>query len=195
MFQVMTTYFEKPGPANTDMVMEIARGRAQELGIKTIVVATTTGATAIKAAQVFQGCHVVAVSSVTGHKKPDVQAFTPEMRAQFEALGGTVITAAHALGGFGRAVRRRLNTYQLDEIVAHALRILGEGYKVVVEIAAMAVDAGLARTDEDVIAIGGTGKGADFAAVIRPANTMDFFNIVVKEILCKPHGLKPEQLP
>ena len=40
--------------------------------------------------------------------------------------------------------------------------------KVVLEIAAMAADAGLVRTDEDVICIGGTGRGADTAVVLQP---------------------------
>jgi hypothetical protein len=63
---------------------------------------------------------------------------------------------------------------------------MGEGMKVVYEIAVMAADAGLARTDEEIIAIAGTGRGADTAVVLKPANARDFFDIRVKEILCKP---------
>ena len=50
----------------------------------------------------------------------------------------------------------------------------------------MAADAGLVRTDEDIIVIGGTGQGADTAVVLRPVNSEDFFDLKVKEILCKP---------
>jgi hypothetical protein len=50
----------------------------------------------------------------------------------------------------------------------------------------MAADAGLIRTDADVIAVGGTGTGADTAAVIRPANVARFFDLKVRGILCKP---------
>jgi len=39
--------------------------------------------------------------------------------------------------------------------------------KVVVEIAMMAADAGTVRTDETVICVGGTGRGADTAVVIK----------------------------
>jgi hypothetical protein len=59
--------------------------------------------------------------------------------------------------------------------------------KVACEVAVMAADAGLVRTDEDVIAIAGTGRGADTALVLRPVNSQDFFDLKVKEILCKPH--------
>jgi hypothetical protein len=59
--------------------------------------------------------------------------------------------------------------------------------KVVVEISVMATDAGLVRTDEDIIVIAGTGGGADYAVVLRPVHSNDFFDMKIKEILCKPH--------
>jgi hypothetical protein len=51
----------------------------------------------------------------------------------------------------------------------------------------MAADAGLIRTDEDAIGIGGSGGGADAALVMKPTNTHTFFDIRIKEIICKPH--------
>jgi hypothetical protein len=51
----------------------------------------------------------------------------------------------------------------------------------------MAADAGVVRTDEDVVSIGGTGQGADTAIVLAPVHTHNFFDLKVKEILCKPH--------
>ncbi len=51
----------------------------------------------------------------------------------------------------------------------------------------MAADGGLVRTDEDIIAIAGTGQGADTAVVLRPVNSNGFFDLMVKEVLCKPH--------
>jgi hypothetical protein len=58
--------------------------------------------------------------------------------------------------------------------------------KVVVEIAVMAADAGLVRTDEEVIVIAGSGRGADYAVTLIPVYSNDFFDLKVKEILCKP---------
>ena len=83
-------------------------------------------------------------------------------------------------------MRRRLNTYQTEEIIAYTLRVLGEGMKVACEIALMAADAGLVRTDQEVVSIGGTGRGADTAVVLKPAHAQDFFDLRVKEIICKP---------
>jgi len=49
-----------------------------------------------------------------------------------------------------------------------------------------ALDAGLISTKEEVIAIAGTGSGADTAVVLQPANVHDFFDLRLQEILCKP---------
>jgi hypothetical protein len=86
----------------------------------------------------------------------------------------------------GRAIRRKLNTYQFDEIIANTLRIFGEGTKVAVEIAIMAADSGLISIQENIIAIGGSGRGADTALVLTPSNVQNFFDLKIREIICKP---------
>ncbi len=185
--ELKTTYFENPGGENTEEVLRIARQRAEELGIKTIVVASTVGDTAVKAIEVFGGFKIIAVSHFTGMRAPNTQEFTEENRKIVECKGGVVFTTTHTFSGLSAAMRKKFNTYIIGDIVANTLRIFGQGMKVVCEIAVMAADGGLVRTDEDVIAIGGTGRGADTAVVLRPVNSGDFFNLKVKEILCKPH--------
>ena len=103
-----------------------------------------------------------------------------------ESKGVTVLTCTHAFGGVGRGIREKLSTYQVDEIIAHTLRMFGQGAKVAVELALMAADAGKVRTDKDVISIGGTKKGADTALVLQPANSARIFSLKVREIICKP---------
>ena len=187
MMELKTTYFEKPGKENTEEVLRIARQRAEELGIKTIVVASTAGDTAVKAMDALPGLKVIVVTHVAGMRSPNTQQFTEESRKIVESKGGIVLTTTHLFSGLSRAMRTKYNTYIIGDIVANTLRIFGEGMKVVCEIAVMAADGGLVRTDEDVIAIGGTGRGADTAVVLRPVNSNDFFNLKIKEILCKPH--------
>jgi hypothetical protein len=184
--EAKTVYFEKAGIENTETTLKIARKRAEELGIKTVVIASTVGDTAVKAMDVFKGYRVIAVTHVAGMRQPDTQEFANENRKTIEDKGGIVLTTTHALGGLSKAMRNRYNTFVLGEVIADALRIFGQGIKVVCEITAMAADSGLVRTDEDIIAIAGSGRGADTAAVITPANTHDFFDLKVREILCKP---------
>ena len=189
---VETIYYTKPGRDNTDQTLRLAKKRAQELGIDTIILASTRGDTAARASEVFQGFRLIIVTHSTGLKEPDTQELEQRHRETVESRGGIILTVTHAFGGVGRAVRRKLNTYQVEEIIAYTLRILGEGMKVVCEITLMAADAGLVRTDEDIISIAGTGagnagRGADVALVLRPACAHFFFETKVREVLCKPH--------
>lgn len=183
---IPTLLFDQPGPQNTAETLEAARRRAGELGIRTVLVASTTGATGAQAVATLRGCDVVVVTHVAGFREPNTQDLLPEHRAAIEAGGGRILTAQHAFGGVGRAVRRKLNTYQTDEIIAYTLRVFGEGVKVCLEIALMAADAGLVRVGEPCIAVAGTGRGADSAVVLTPANAHAFFDLRVLEVLAKP---------
>ncbi len=193
--ELKTVYFEKQGKENTDEVLSIAKERAEELGIKTILMATTVGDTAAKSVGFFKGMKVVVVTHVTGMREPNAQEVTDENRQTIESGGGIIITASHAFTGIGGAMRKKHSMYLVGDVIADTLRIFGAGMKVVCEIALMAADAGAIRTDEDVVAIAGSGRGADTAVVLSPVNTNDFFDLRVKEILCKPHSPVVRRVP
>jgi hypothetical protein len=184
---IQCRYFKKPGSQNTRAVMEIAGARAEVLGIHTVLVATCSGKTAFEALEVLgTGKKIIAVTHVAGFREPNHQELSQDTRRQLESRGIKVLTCQHAFGGVGRAVRNKLSTYQIDEIIAFTLRTFGEGTKVAIELALMAADAGFIRTDEDVISIGGTGKGADTALVLQPANSFRLFDLKIKQVICKP---------
>jgi uncharacterized protein len=149
--------------------LDIAARRAEDLGIEKILIATCTGKTALKALDYFdlKKHRMIAVSHVTGFIRPNEQEMPEQVRDDLVAKGFTVLTGAHAFGGIGRGVRNKLNTYQVDEIMAFTLRMLGQGSKVGVEIALMCADAGLVRTDEDVLTLAGSGRGCDTALIIN----------------------------
>ena len=63
--------------------------------------------------------------------------------------------------------------------------MFGQGMKVCVEIVAMAGDAGLIPIG-DVIAVAGTGRGADTVVVVAANSTNRLFDIKIREILAKP---------
>jgi hypothetical protein len=178
--------FEKPGPKNTDRTLEWAAGRAGELGVRNVLVATTTGRTAVKALRHFDAARLVAVTHSTGFSGPNVQELGPAVRRRLERAGVRVLTAQHAFGGVGRAVRKKLGTYELEEIMAYTLRTFGQGAKVAVEISLMAADAGLLPAGEPCVAIGGTWSGADTALLISPSNAQTFFDLKVLEVIAKP---------
>jgi hypothetical protein len=184
---VQIRYFRKPGSANAKAVMEAVSKRAGELKIEKVLVATNTGKTALDAFEnLGKEIKIIAVSHVTGFLKPNHQEMSGDSRRELESKGITVLTAQHAFGGVGRGIRNKLSTFQVDEIMAFTLRTFGQGTKVAIELSLMAADAGLIRTDEDVISIGGTGKGADTALLLQPSNSANFFDLKVKEVICKP---------
>jgi hypothetical protein len=159
---------------------------ADRLDVETVLVASSSGATGLQALRLLNHRKVVVVTHAAGFSQENIQELLPEHREAIESQGGKILTCQHALAGIGRAVRIQFKTYELDEIVANVLRLFGHGIKVAAEITLMAADAGLIRTDRDVIAVGGSGTGADAAAVIRPANVSRFFNLKIRGILCKP---------
>jgi hypothetical protein len=187
--EILCRYFPKPGPANTGAVLEAVARRAKELSIDRVIVATSSGRTAFEARKSFDpSLEIIAVTHVTGFDEPNVQELSEEDRRALQAQGVEVLTCAHAFGGVGRGVRNKVGTYQVDEVMAYTLRIFGQGTKVAVEIALMAADAGLVRTGEDVISVGGSGKGADTALVLRPATSSHLFDLRVREVICKPEN-------
>lgn len=179
-------YFPRPGPKNTDQTLKSVVRRADELDIQNIVVATTTGRTGAMASRLFSSKNLVVVTHSTGFIRPNFQELLPEYRQKIEKAGAKLLTCQHAFGGINRAVRRKLDTYQLDEIVAYTLRLFGEGTKVAVEIALMAADAGLIPVAEPCISVGGTDRGADTAILLRAANAQNFYDLKIMEILAKP---------
>ena len=190
-YSVSCVYFEKPGSANTQRTLEIAAARAEDLDVNSVVVPTTSGATGVEALNYFKNRNLFFVTHSTGFLKPDFQQLRPETREKIELAGAKILTCQHALGGVGRAVRKKLATYQLEEIMAYTLRVFGEGTKVAVEIALMAADAGLISTLEPCLSLGGTGQGVDTAMLLRPAHAQNFFDLRILEVLAKPHFTEP----
>lgn len=177
-------YWENKGPQNTDNTLKEALKVAKERNIEYVVVASTTGETAQKL--INCGLKVVAVTYHAGFKKPGDCQISPEVKESLNKEGIQVLMTSHLLSGVERSVRTTFGGIYPTEVIAQSLRMLGQGVKVGVEIAGMALDAGLIPAEKDIIAIGGSDKGADTAIIIRPAHSNNFFNTKIKEIICKP---------
>ena len=185
------SYWEKPGPGNTAGTLALAAARARESGLTHVVVASNTGETAKALHQALGsvgGVRLVCVTHSVGFQKPGEDEMPAEARRELAAAGVDVLTTTHFFAGVDRALRFLKGGYHPGEIVAMSLRLMGQGLKVAVEIAVMAADAGLAPAGRELIAVGGTGRGADTAVVIRPAHGQSFFDTRVVEILCLPRG-------
>jgi len=184
--ELKTVYFETLGKGNTEETISLAKSRAEELGIRNIVVASYTGYTGVIASEVFKGYNLVVSAGMMGFREPNQHRMVKENRDKIEANGGKVFYHLHAFGGLGRAVKQKFGPIQVDEIIAHTLRLFSQGVKVALEISCMACDAGLIESGKECIAIGGSGGGADTAVVLLPSNTHRFFDTRVLEVICKP---------
>ena len=180
------TYFDAPGKQNTADTMKAALERAKSLGVKNIVIASTSGETGVKACEFFKGFNVIVVAHHVGFEKPGVSQLLKSNEDKIKSLGGKIFMGMHALSGVERAIRTKWNTIEPLELIADTLRIFGAGTKVCIEIVIMAADAGLIPMDKEVIAIAGSESGADAALVISPVHSNNFFKMMVREIICKP---------
>lgn len=183
--KVQTTIFAEPGPRNTDATLDLAAIRGEALGIEQMVVATSTGKTALEAAERFDG-RVIAVTLSAGHWERYCPP-APEIMAQLEKRQVRVLTCTHSLlGGIDAAVSA-IGGLAAAEIVARTYYTISQGTKVAVECALMAADAGLLEMDREVISIAGTGGGADTALVLQPAFSNTFFDdLRIREIIAMP---------
>ena len=186
MIERKTVYFEKPGKQNTEALLKTVKKYAESIGVRDIVVASTWGETGVAASKLFKGYNVVVVTHFTGFSEPGAQELKEEYSKQILKNGARLFTGTHALSSVERAIRKVFGTVEPLELIANTLRVMGEGTKVCVEITLMAADAGLIPMDRDIIAIAGTGKGADTALLVKPANAARFFDLRIREIIAKP---------
>ncbi len=177
-------YWEQKGRHNTDDTVKAAVARAKELEIKSLVVASNTGETAEKF--IGQGLEIVCVTHHVGFTGPGEDEMNAEKRKELQDKGAKLLTTTHLFAGVDRALRFKFQGVYPAEIVSSTLRMMGQGFKVCVEISVMALDAGLIPYGEEIISVGGTGRGADAACVIVPAHSSQFFDTKIKEVICMP---------
>ena len=177
-------YFEQPGKANTDATLRAARTRAEELGIRQVVIASSHGFTALRAREIFSGLPVEIIAVTINAAYADVGwSMTEAERQPLIEQGIRVLTSVHTLGD---DVNAAFDVKTPNVIVRETLYTFSQGMKVAVEIALMAADAGLLDMHREVIAVAGTDEGADTAIVITPSYSRKFTGLRIHEILAKP---------
>lgn len=185
------TYFEKTGPENTNRALEIAKKYADQLNIKDIVLASTTGTVAEKAVEIFnlEDYNVVIITHAYYFVSSKVRQEFPEDKIEILKKKGLKFhCGTHAMSGIERGVRLKKEAWIFVDLLAKMLGFhFSQGIKVCIEIASTVCDSGLIPDlDRDIICVAGTGRGADTVCLIKPAPTSEFKNLRVKAILAKP---------
>jgi len=174
-------YFEDIGPQNTEITFRSVKERLNEPGIEKIVMASTTGATARMANDYFKdtGIKLIIIPHQYDFHR-DVNLFPRGLVKELRDAGHEV--------HFGTMLFHTDQLYDssIPTLMANILRCFCQGVKVCFEIVMMAADAGLVSKGEKVIAIAGTGRGADTALVMQAASSQNMKKLRVNEIICKP---------
>lgn len=178
-------YFAEKGVENTETCVELALKAAAQRKITHIVVASGSGDTA-KLFKNAKGVHVVCVTNAYGSREPGKAKIPAAARDELESAGIKVFAATHVLSGAERGISRKHGGVSPVELMADTLRMFGQGVKVCVEIAVMALDAGLLPYGEEVVAVAGSRRGADTAVLLTPAHANAILDTKINEILCKP---------
>lgn len=173
-------YFDKPGPGNTNQTLRLAAAEAGRRGVTKVIVASTRGETAKRAAAAFAGSPARLVIVPHQYGFTETQLFPAELADELHRLGhrvhfGTMLLHTDGLYGSGAA-----------EAMAMVLRTICQGMKVCVEVVLMACDAGLVARGEEVLVVTGTRRGADTAVVAIASSSHQLQDLHITEILCKP---------
>ncbi|MDR0912419.1 MAG: hypothetical protein LBM96_07465 [Methanobrevibacter sp.] len=188
------TYFENPGEENTDELIKLVIDRLNYSKIKYIAVASVTGKSILKLIKELENSYegnlkdlkIINVSHHAGFKKDNELEIDDETRLKLEKKGIITYVGSHALSGVGRGISNKFGGVTPVEIIAATLRMFSQGIKVCGEISIMLADSGLIPVGENIIAIGGTGKGFDTATILTPANMTKVFDMKFHEIIAIP---------
>lgn len=169
---------------STEALLDRTLEYAEAYAVDAVCVASTSGETGAKAADRF-GEELVVVGHSYGYDEDNEQELADEHAETIEDAGGDVYFGPMVFSNVGSAIAQKEGFSSL-ELVADVLRLFGQGTKVAVECPVMACDAGLIDTGDRVLSIAGTGHGADTALLVRAANSRDFFDVRVLDVLAKP---------
>jgi hypothetical protein len=189
MIEKKTVYFEKPGKENTAACIGLVKEAVRNEGHKHIVVATTEGDTALAlggAIAEVQGLNIVAVMHSAGFRGANTSEVSADRVREIEKTGVKIFTGPMLTHSIETGLAAKYQGLYPTMLIAAALRRFGEGSKVCCEIVMMAVDAGLVPEGEPVLAVAGTGRGADTVLLIKSAASKRFLELRVLEILAKP---------
>lgn len=208
--------FQRPGPVNTDDVVDIIENTSN---IDYIVVASITGSSALRIAKRVKDKKIICVTcpqgmywEIDGMDK-DIFAEIPELkekrdkwiekglkrvpmnikdenRTKLEELGIEIVRGTIPLFGPSFSMRLHLQKITSLDIMAKTLEMISPGTLVSMESVLMATDAGAIPEDELVLACAGTEMGLDTLWILKSCASANLFHpskgFKFVELLAKP---------
>jgi hypothetical protein len=195
--------FEKPGPANTDEVVEISKVASSRVDF--IVVASVTGASAVKIVEQIRDKKIVGVTCPQGmywqvnemtdglfEEIPELRMrrdewikkgfdkvpmnVTEENRLKLETLGVEIVRGTIPIFGPTFSMRLHLHKTTSLDVIAKTLELISTGTLVCMEAVLMATDAGAIPEGKRILACAGTEMGLDTAWILRSCASANLFH-------------------
>lgn len=195
--------FERPGPVNTDEVIEIVKIVSSKF--EYIVVASITGDCALKVAESISDNKVICVTCPQGMSwevdKMDEGPFAtiPELaqikstwteqglkrvpmsiteanKQRLDKLKVKIVQGTIPFFGPSFSIRVHLRQITELDLMAKTLELISTGTLVCLECALMSADAGIIPEGQKVLALAGTERGLDTAWVIRSSASANLFH-------------------
>src|SRR6056297_1347648 len=181
-------YFETPGKENTQKTLELSIKAAKHIDSKMILLSSTTGYSAEMALDMIEDdLKLVVVGHSFGFKEPGKNEMDQKVIKRLkEQKNAEILFATHGFSGIEKSFSSKYGGIYPHRIVADTLRIFSQGTKVLFEDMIMAADAGLIPIHEEIVSVGGTGRGLDTAMVIKTVHASELFDAAVERIICLP---------
>ena len=188
-------YFPDYGEQNTADVVDCVVRRLADNDLDTMLVATSSGKTALAFATALAKRPATRLIAVGNPPGSNYERMLPDNRQKLASLGATVVDyAPYGCASLqGDARKNMYGALDLLVVAADVWRMMGgQGLKVAMEIGLMATNVGVLAPGEKVIAVGGTATGADTAIVMKTALSLDIFSAEPErrpdllEFLCTP---------
>jgi uncharacterized protein len=195
--------FKRPGPVNTDEVIEIVKAAASEH--EYLVVASITGDSALKLAEKIRDKEIICVTCPQGMnwevKKmgegpfaviPELgqirdewikqgltrvpMGITRENRERLKKLKVEVVQGTIPFFGPTFSMRVHLQKVTGLDLMAKTLELISTGTLVCLECVLMSIDAGVIPEGKEVLALAGTERGLDTAWAIKGSASSNLFH-------------------
>jgi hypothetical protein len=198
MTEQMVNFFEEAGAKNTDHVIGAVKKRIRHGDVGKVLVASESGRLALRVREEVPPS--VSVICVTYDRQTRTRYRKPRLMKQRLLKAGVAVvdTVREPMGRrlvfrnwFERKTLRLLGTHA-DLFWMTLISVGGHGFRTAVEIMFMAVESGKVKIGERVIALAGTGWGADSAIVVRGSRFEDAVaedpgkRLKIEEILAMP---------
>lgn len=195
--------FERPGPVNTDEVIDTLKNASSEVDY--IVVASITGDSALKIAEKIKDKKIICVTCPQGmywevnEMDKDLFAEIPELREKrdewikkgfkrvpmniteenrpkLEELNIEIVRGTIPLFGPTFSMRLHIQKITSLDVMAKTLELISPGTLVAMESVLMATDAGVIPEDELVLACAGTERGLDTLWILKSCASANLFH-------------------